>query len=615
MSSVEFVRNVDDHTAIYRWEAVGLEDLSRQNKLSSLPFWIPNATSRKHQFKLVLLRGLVQSAVPSSDPFGVLVEFIPPPPSPSASSGGFTTSEAVSSSSSPSGDFPGGCAVTCEVLPVDFTAPSAVKEEHGWRGGESGGEATGKGIKSTKMTVLNANSTQVSFPDFIPAEVLHNARYVSGIPLSFTLQITIEIGISVPLHQATTTALSFFSSLTTSVSHLLGSTSRLYHEGRESINNVILASSASAVASTSDLWHNTAFPLASAYVPASTAPAKAAVSTPVPLPPWEQPPEEWRDRTSEWRTLVSERLAGLNGTYRHGREKVPSPDEVALLAEVGLLEADLWARYSLFDFDRDVHEGLLASSEIRARRYSLVPARLKEETFWANYFWKVHCVGQCVTERQVAAVLAVLCTPPRVGPTDLSTPVEEVMGHIYDSEDVIAIVEGFIKCGEAAEPWCTVAMETARHCKVLLEIASQSTSLAANRRRPVESALTNLEETLSWHRDTLRGITNSCAVSVDDIAGPAAAPGATEEGEVAITVSAFASPTPPHEVRTISKELQREASSDASLNAAAPTAAEPTISSLFPGTGDGLSGVGEVQFAVMPWEEEDEEKDETTCVS
>ncbi|CAG9567070.1 conserved hypothetical protein [Leishmania major strain Friedlin] len=597
MSSAEFLRNVDARTTIYRWEAAGLDELNRQNKLSSLPFWIPNSTTRHHQFRVVLLRGLVQTATPASDPFGVLVELIAPPPPAVRTANVPAASDAVPSSSS-SGGCPGGCAVTCEVLPIDSVTPTAAEEKQRRR--DDGTDAAQrKAITSTKMAVLDANNAQVSFPDFIPAEVLHNTRYVRGAPKSFTLQITIETGISVPLHQAATTAFSFFSSLATSVGHLLGNTAQLYHEGRESISSAILAPAASALTHPSALWNTTTSSPSATVAYVATAPTKTTASTAATLPPWEQPPEEWRDRVAEWHSLVSERLPGLGGTYRHGVEKALSPDEAGLLAEVGLVEADLWALHSLFDFDRDVQEGLLASAEVRAHRYRLVPARLKEVTFWANYFWKVHCVGQCVTERQVAAVLVALCMPSRSVHANLSTPVE-VLPHILDGEEAAAVVEDFVKRGEAAEPWCTVAAETARHCRNVLDTASQRTDLAPNTRKHVESTLSSLEKVLLWYGNALEGPTDPPALSLDADTGAAAAAAAS-----AAPLQMEKAQTPPRQQQQ-QQQQQREPSPTASPAAAVPPAVETATPSPRDDTSGGLRSVSQVAFMKMPWEEEDD---------
>ncbi|GET85360.1 hypothetical protein, conserved [Leishmania tarentolae] len=590
MSSAEYVRNVDARTTVYRWEASGLDDLNRQNKLSSLPFWIPNPTTRHHQFRVVLLRGLVQSATPASDPFGVLVELIAPPSPPMGTA---SASPSVASSSS-SGDFPGGCAVTCEVLPIDSVTPTAA-EGQPRRTGDGTGTSQRKALTSTKMAVLDANNAQVSFPDFISADVLHNTRFVKGSPKSFLLEITIETGISVPLHKAATTAFSFLSSLTTSASHLLGNTAQLYHGGRESINNAIRASAASALAQSSELWNGTTLSTSATPAYNATVSMNADASTAAALPPWEQPPEEWRDRVAEWHSLVSERLPGLDGTYRHGVEKALSPDEASLLAEVGLVEADLWALASLFDFDRDVQEGLLASAAVRAHRYRLVPARLKEETFWANYFWKVHCVGQCVTERQVAAVLVALCMPSRVAHTDLSTPAE-VLRHIYDGEEAATVVTSFVQRGEAAAPWCSVAAKTARHYRNVLSMASQRSDLAPNTRTQVESTLSSLEDVLSCYGDALGGLTEPLGMPAAAAAAGAPAPLQMEA------------------LQTSPKQQQQqqrwEPSPAVSPDAAAPLVVETATSSRRDTTNGDIRSASQVAFVKMPWEEEDDAEEQ-----
>jgi hypothetical protein len=572
MSSVEFVRNPAVNTAVYRWEAVGLDALTRQNKLTSLPFWIPNATTRRHQFKLVLLRGLVPSTDPSSDAFGLIVELIPPPPSPTGAHdiGGRTTTTS-SSSLAHSSEFPGGCAVTCEVLSLEALDGRRTPRGEPDQQAPPSRAALDKAFCSTKTAVVDADNAQICFVDFIPADILSNTRYISGTPKSLTLQVTIETGISVPLHQVATTAYSFFSSLSSSVTQLLGTTTHLAHEGRESLSAML--SHAAAAAGSSGRRSGGA---AATTPSASASPATGGGVENAPhamIPPWDQPPEEWSSRTAGWRSLLCVRLAGLDGTYRHGVEKTLSADEVALLTEVGLADHDLWSLYTLFDFDRDVQENLLTAPVLRARRYALVPAKIKEETFWANYFWKVHCVGLCVTERQVSAVIAVLCTPLRWVDTELSTSVEALLRLVTDAAEINAVLRDFLMRNEAGEPWCTVVAESARHCVAVLQASASSlprTDLSAHKSQLLMKALSELKATLSLYGDAL-----STPPSTPCIVPSATSPLASSSSAAAVIVDTEVTAVPSVELAPSLATHPSAGEGEAEKRTVAPTLQQP----------------------------------------
>ncbi|KPA73145.1 hypothetical protein ABB37_10093 [Leptomonas pyrrhocoris] len=621
MSSAEFVRNPDVHTAVYRWEATGIDELTRQNKLTSLPFWVPNAMTRHHQFKLVLLRGLVPSADPANDALGLIVELIPPPPSPAAAGEGGAPAASAAATTSPTSasDFPGGCAVTCEVLPLDAmqqrgaTSTEATPSQQQQQQQRAANE---KAFCSTKTAVVDADNTQISFPDLIPAAITTNAHYVSGTVKSLTLQITIETGISVPLHQVATTAYSFFSSLSSSVSQLLGTTTHLVHEGRENLNAMLKQATNAAPSSSTSPSAAEAAPTSAA--PQSSSSSHAGVAEP---PPWEKPPEEWRSRPDAWRSLLCDRLARLDGTYRHGVERTLSCDDAALLAEVGLSESDLWSLYSLFDSDRDVHEALLTAAVVRAQRYALVPAKLKEETFWANYFWKAHCVGICVTERQVSAVIAVLCTPSRAADTDASASVKELLRRISDATEIHAVMSDFIERNEAGEPWCAVVAETARRCAAVLQASSaQRTDLSQHTMKLLTKTLGELRATLSRYRTALSTppstpatvpatppsspvVPADATASVDVAAAPSgAAQRAATPAPLAVETTAIDAAADAVATETRNQSSAREtASPPRSPTADAPA---PVLESAPPRPEAVRSG-SRIEFAKMPWEEED----------
>lgn len=629
MSSAEFVCNPDANTTVYRWEATGVDELTRHNKLTSLPFWIPSATTRHHQFKLVLLRGLVPSADPANDAFGLIVELIPPP-SPATEHG----SAASSSSSSPR-DFPGGCAVTCEVLPIDAIEgrgvtrgdqqqPSPQRSSHA------------KTLKSTKTAVVDGSNAQVSFPDLIPADLVKNARYVCGTPKYFTVQITIETGISVPLHQVATTAYSFFSSLSSSVTELLGTTTHLVHEGRENLSALLNQAAAVNGGNVQQGDSNLSKDKSAATGTAALADTAEVSALP---PPWACPPEEWRSRPEAWRSLLCERLAGLDGTYRHGVEKTLSTIEVALLMEVGLSEADFWSLYALFNFDRDVQENLLTAAVVRARRYALVPAKLKEETFWANFFWKVHCVGQCVTERQVSAVIATLCTPSRAVEADMSGPVDGVLKVILDAGELTAVLDDFITRNEAGESWCSVVAEAARQCVAVLHVSAQRVDLSAHTRQQLSKALTELQDALSRYGASLATPPSTPAVVVADAADAAAVAavgvdlmppadlalypakeeteGKQQEGEVPPSIEGVSLP-PLVEPTVVSGEKKEEneiGAEEPVQQTAPPPVSPPSPTALAPSAEttmapaprlDAGRSASRIEFTKMPWEEEDE---------
>ncbi|KPI87855.1 hypothetical protein ABL78_3082 [Leptomonas seymouri] len=623
MSSAEFVRNPNVNTAVYRWDAAGIDGLTRQNKLTSLPFWTPNAATRHHQFKLVLLRGLVPSADAANDAFGLIVELIPPPSF--AVEGGADSGVA----SSPSMSFPGGCAVTCEVLPLDALETGLSAHTEAEQQQQQQRDAHDKGLCCTKTAVVDASNRQVSFTDMIPADILTNTRYVSGTQKSLTLQVTIETGINVPLHQVATTAYSFFTSFSSSMSQLLGTTTHLVHEGRENLASIL--HQASTVPSASQPPTAADAGTGGGALPSSSRSADADGVSAVP-PPWEQPPEEWSSRPDAWRSLLCVRLAGLAGTYRHGVEKTLSSDEAALLSEVGLSESDLWSQYTLFDFSRDVQESLLTADVVRAQRYTLVPARLKEETFWANYFWKTHCMAQCVTERQVSAVIAALCTPS--GAVDAGAPaaVEELLRVIVDSTELDAVMNDFIGRDEAGEPWCAVVAEKARHCAAVLQASSsQRSDLSLRTKQQLTKALSALqatlskhEETLSTHEATLSTSTSTPAVepatppSSPIAPGDAVADGAAELPVVDLTQTAAtqgaATSSLPVLDATPMKAMPDPAAAveerDCTQDAVSPEAVAPSLSPLpptapAPTPSEAALGTQRIEFEKMPWEEED----------
>ena len=128
--------------------------------------------------------------------------------------------------------------------------------------------------------------------------------------------------------------------------------------------------------------------------------------------PWDDCPPRWHNRAAKWRRLLTDVLPQNEWTFLTGPQRVFSPDEQLHLAACGLGHATLSDVNSSFDYDREVHEGLLEGQpHLRAIRFELVPRLLSDRAFWTNYFWKVAILSSCHTDEQVAIVMSVLNAP------------------------------------------------------------------------------------------------------------------------------------------------------------------------------------------------------------
>nr|CCC92715.1 conserved hypothetical protein [Trypanosoma congolense IL3000] len=363
-SQVDLVANPSPHVSTYRWTLNAVGQLTRKNKMTSLPFWMPNHITKKHQFRLVLIRGMVMKGHPDDDPIALMMELIPPPIGDNVS-------------------FPGGCVVTASV----------VNRVH---------EGRAHNIEATETVEITPDNLQVFFLDLIPASVFRNPEFAEGEGPSLLLELTIQVGVNVAIERVNQTVSSMWSKLSTSVTKLVERASRALDETREEF----------------------------------------VVQEPVREPqrlPWEDVPKKWEDRKEEWRHLVSKLIVEDEGTFRYGPDRGFSKDEKALLVQCGLNQRLITNAHAVFNYDRDVHEGLLSIPEIRQQRYNLVPGRIKEEVFWANYFWKVTALSFCSNEEQVRLLLTVLNAPPAVQPRDMSSvrsvDEETVLSHVSDAQE------------------------------------------------------------------------------------------------------------------------------------------------------------------------------------
>lgn len=400
MTTVELVSNAAPEVSTHEWAVVGLDQLTRQNKLSSLPFWVPNGTVKTHQFRLVMLRGLVPSTLPEDDSFGLLLELVPPP----------TAEDGKDVSTM----YPGGCSVTARV----------VNEAH-----KSERDHGSYDVVSTQAVMISESNLQVSFPELITATVARNSEFVTGDPATLTVRVTIRTGVNVVAQQVTRSVASFWSALTSSVSQLVERADQVYHEVREEFTMDQAAGSAAA--------HPT------------EASADAVAARP---PPWEVVPAKWAGREAAWHHLVFEHMVEDEGTFLHGPERGLSSEERGLLLQAGLNQKCIAQCYDDFDYDRDLSERLLDCPALRQQRYHLVPARIKDLIFWKNYFWKAAAAAQCETDAQVVTLLTVLNSPPTpksnltsdayVGLSD-----EEVLTHVRDAQEAVDLLQEYLNEG------------------------------------------------------------------------------------------------------------------------------------------------------------------------
>ncbi|KAH9577850.1 BSD domain [Trypanosoma melophagium] len=366
MTSVELISNPTPDVSTHRWNVAGLRHLDRRNKLTSLPFWTPNDVMKKHQFRFVLIRGIVARERESDDYVGLLLELIPPP----TGSGS---------------EYPGGCNINVRV--VNRLHEGGVHD-----------------IEQTETAELIPSSYQVSFPELIPPSILCNPEFVEGDELSILLEVTIQTGVNVTAERVSKTVSSVWATLADSVNKIMQKASKVYSETREEFD----------VQSVKE------------------------AKEPQRLP-WEQLPENWVGREDEWRRLITKTMVEDEGTFRYGPNRGFTKDEQALLLQCGLNQRLITNTHAQFNYDRDVHEGLLVIPALRQQRYNLVPGKMKEQVFWANYFWKIAAVSLCKNDEQVRLLLTVINAPPAVKPRDVSTirtvDEETVLEHVKDAQE------------------------------------------------------------------------------------------------------------------------------------------------------------------------------------
>ena len=359
---VELVTNPTPNLSVHQWSAKGIRQLNRRNKLSSLPFWIPNDKYKKHQFRIVLLRGVVKGDTEEEDPVGVFLEYIAPPP-------GVSDSKGTPSGGAQEPQTSIGCKVTMRCL--NRRSLESDDRSHD--------------LCEQDTATITDEERQVGFKELIPASALRSREFTGDDGNALLIQVSIETGVKAvalmsvakTTNQLASSLWSTFSSLTTQVQTIVKKT--LQDVARD--EDLREGGEAGAAAQLRDL-------------------------------PWTSAPAKWQSRPDKWRNLVSEHMVEDEATFLIGPKRGLSSDEQVLMTQMGINHRAIMAAESLFDYDRDVHEGLLTCLALRKQRYRLVPLRIKDENFWHNYFWKVTAVGTCERDDQVQLLLSVLNAVP-----------------------------------------------------------------------------------------------------------------------------------------------------------------------------------------------------------
>lgn len=555
MTTVTLLRNPSPTESSYCWSAKDVDQLTLSNKLSSLPFWFPNHKMKQHQFRMILLKALppVDATIPG-DPFIMILELIPPPSDPS---------------SGVKGVYPGGCSATVTLLRED-----------------------GSGTKhaQTQAGVINETSVQLCFDKVLLSTALRDPELCAdGSSLSF--EVSIRTNVSVVAEQVSQSLTGLWSMLSSSVSKVAAQASKTYEEELQRLAEVSKRVS----------------------VGQSTPPPGASDSS-VPLAPWDVIPSKWSTREEEWKELLIQVLPNDEGTFLSGAEAELPQESKACLLQCGLNPRVISEAYKVFDFDRDVHEGLLTAPALRSQRYHLVPARIKEEVFWANYFWKIACLGHCDTDEQVRILLTVLNSPQPVAvskqPEALATSGEQQHqqqqqqpeeASVKDAEDSAKLLEEYLRetpVGAVDEALVEAAIATCEtQASSVRSLLANSVASGASLSR-LAQVLSLLDGQIKKARDVLRQAHSD-------------APGVTVVTPAEDT-SPFPAPAPaPAEGADGSRVAAQGDKDEASMNTAVPGREGVSVAAAVQGeTGSGRNDTQSsgIVFPKMPWEEEEGEE-------
>ncbi|KEG10159.1 hypothetical protein DQ04_04101020 [Trypanosoma grayi] len=564
-STVELVANPSPDVSTHRWSVAGLSRLDRRNKMSSLPFWVPNHVMRKHQFRLIFLRGMVTKGQAEGDAIGLVVELIPPPVGAEV-------------------EYPGGCAITAGVV-------NRVHEDRL------------HDVTQTETVTLEPACLQVVFPELISPAILQNPEFAEGEEPLLLVEVTIQTGVNVSVERVNKTVSSVWATVSSSISRAVQKASQLYIEKREEF---------------------------------TTREAEAAVAEPRAVP-WETVPEIWADRAEAWRHLIAELIVENEGTFRYGPSRGLSKDEQALLLQCGLSQRLIINAHSQFDYDRDVHEGLLTLPALRQQRYHLVPGKMKDEVFWANYFWKVAALSLCKNDEQVRLLLTVLNAPPAVKPRDTSslrTVCEEtVLERVRDAQEAADMLIEYLTDDtedgdmllEAAGAACEghakqlkgyfvrgdLSEETLKIIGVVLKRLQERLAEYHKRRPKAHEPLEEEEYDSSLTDSATAVVAASSAVPIEEdalISGDAPE-SCTKETKVEAAVAATMGTATAQASATNQQDPQQQEEEEVE-ETVKKEGSETRETSAAPAKGSVDAADRKPSFPLMPWEEEDEEEEE-----
>ncbi|RNF10430.1 hypothetical protein TraAM80_01603 [Trypanosoma rangeli] len=516
MTSVELVSNPSNELSTHRWTIGGLRHLNRKNKLSSLPFWTPNHVTKKHQFRCVLIRGMVAKDQETDDYVGLILELIPPPEGDDVA-------------------YPGGCSITARV----------VNRVHDQRTHD---------IVQTQTVAFVPEQLQMSFPELIPPTTLDSPEFVEGEDMALFLEVTIETGVNVAVEWANKTVSKFWGTVYESVNQMVRKVSKAYSDTREEYG---------------------------------MQKEEEALSV-----PWDNVPENWVGREKEWRHLISEQIVEDEGTFRYGPNRGFSKDEQALLLQCGLNQRLITNAQAQFDYDRDVHEGLLALPGMRQQRYHLVPGKIKEKVFWANYFSKVVALAQCKNDEQVRMLLTVLNAPPAVKARDMSS---------FRAVDERTVLEHVKAAQETADMLVEYLTDDAPYGEILVEAAATACKGQVKQLDGYFKRVDLSEETLRMTGAVLKRLRERLNAYAEWKEQHAASLSVLKETED----DAHASQDVTAEETVNNSEASVSIMGGAKGEYAAVDAGESHATSTNPTTKAGDSTWGSMDFPLMPWEEEE----------
>eukprot|EP00758_Cryptobia_borreli_P013911 Tbor_TRINITY_DN5879_c1_g6::TRINITY_DN5879_c1_g6_i1::g.7110::m.7110 len=505
-NSVRLVTNPTKNLSIHEWIPRNVKSMNRSNKMSSAPFYIPNDTMKQHLFRIVLLRGIEHGDTVNDDPLAIYVEYMP-------RNGDVVQNEIEEVDKK----HPESCRVGIWVLCNDPNYESAFSHlSHDADTQEIAAPCADipKGpphIYDEDFHVFNENSRMMGFKKIVPANKLFDDRFVD--PLAYNamiIRVEIQTCVTSVVDRVATATDRLMGSFWGSAASAFG----LIHTGIDIVQTQIVNFSkerSEHIADDNDVmkasfhknlpwdvlppnWKKT--PLLSMsprkFYDASKSEdeKKFYMRSQGQNDIYEKTAKDENSHESEpsraateeeklkiWRDLIMCHIPEDDGTFLYGPSRGLHPDEQVLLTQVGLNHKNIMNAATLFDYDRDIHEGLLDPPKIRIQRYKLVPKLISDEIFWSNYMWKVASLTHCCTNEQVQLLLSILNAPPlhmkySSQPSDRHASDTIKADNIYSSTVSVISCKDF--CGERLESILKEALEASEVLEELLEGIDES---------------------------------------------------------------------------------------------------------------------------------------------